>query len=135
MSFVLDCSMTISWCFRDESTEQSVAVRDRLVDEIALAPKVLWDLEVWNVLLVAKRKGRIASIEANAEFLFALPVRRVAASMEPVAQLATVHGLSSYDALYLALALETGKPLATLDKRLARAAKGENVPVLGTDEG
>jgi predicted nucleic acid-binding protein len=37
-------------------------------------------------------------------------------------ELADVHGLTLYDSMYLELALRTGLPLATLDKRLARAA-------------
>ena len=40
-----------------------------------------------------------------------------------------VHKLSSYDAAYLELALRKGCPLATLDKKLKRAAKAERVPI------
>lgn len=44
--------------------------------------------------------------------------------------LAERHGLTAYDSTYLALALETKLPLATLDKRLIDAATLENVPLL-----
>ena len=48
-----------------------------------------------------------------------------------IARLAFKHNLTSYDATYLALALDHEAPLATLDKALAAAAKAEGVTVLG----
>ena len=48
-----------------------------------------------------------------------------------IASLAFKHGLTTYDAAYLALALDEGLPLATLDKELAAAARAEKVPILG----
>ena len=48
-----------------------------------------------------------------------------------IVRLALVHGLTAYDAVYLALAIAERLPLATLDKKLATAAQAENVPVLG----
>lgn len=44
--------------------------------------------------------------------------------------LAERHGLTAYDAAYLALALETNLPLATLDNQLRAAAVREAVPLL-----
>jgi hypothetical protein len=41
------------------------------------------------------------------------------------------HGLSAYDAAYLELALNRDTPLATLDRKLAAAARKEGVTVLG----
>ena len=48
-----------------------------------------------------------------------------------IAHLAFKHGLTTYDATYLALALAEGLPLATLDRQLAAAARAEKVPILG----
>ena len=42
--------------------------------------------------------------------------------------LARAHGLSSYDAAYLELALRRGLALATLDKKLKAAASAVGVP-------
>lgn len=42
--------------------------------------------------------------------------------------------LSAYDAAYLALALLEQLPLATLDRRLADAARAEGVDVFGSTE-
>jgi predicted nucleic acid-binding protein len=41
------------------------------------------------------------------------------------AQISTNYGLSIYDALYLALALEVGAPLITADDRLLRSVQGK----------
>ena len=43
--------------------------------------------------------------------------------MKDLLALARAHDLSSYDASYLDLAMKKGLPLATLDKKLKRAAK------------
>ncbi|MES0101937.1 hypothetical protein NKK47_34415 [Mesorhizobium sp. M0019] len=48
-----------------------------------------------------------------------------------IIELATAHGLSAYDAAYLALAIETALPLATLDRKLAVAAGGQGIRILG----
>ena len=45
------------------------------------------------------------------------------------ALLADRHGLTTYDAAYLELALRLGVPLATLDQDLARAAREAGVPL------
>ena len=41
--------------------------------------------------------------------------------------LARTHGLTSYDAAYLELAIRLGVPLATLDEKLSAAARNEGV--------
>jgi predicted nucleic acid-binding protein len=48
-----------------------------------------------------------------------------------VIALAERHGLSGYDASYLALAVAEKLSLATLDKKLAAAARAEKLAVLG----
>lgn len=131
MSFVLDCSMALAWCFHDEQTPATTKVRDSLATETAFVPLVLWDLEVRNALLVAHRRGRIRSVEGNAKLLAGLPIERVAAPIDSVLELAVDHRLSAYDALYLALAQQQRVPLATLDAALAKAALATQVEVLG----
>ncbi|MCF6370567.1 PIN domain-containing protein [Rhizobium halophilum] len=44
--------------------------------------------------------------------------------------LAERHSLTAYDAAYLALALERQLPLATLDRKLTKAAQSEGLPSL-----
>jgi predicted nucleic acid-binding protein len=67
MPMVIDTSLTMSWCFEDEATEESDAILDRLVHDEAVVPS-LWEFEVTNVLLVAERRARITEAQA-ARFL------------------------------------------------------------------
>ena len=53
--FVLDASLTLSWCFADEATPYSRAVLAMLETTYAVVP-ALWPFEVANVLAVAERK-------------------------------------------------------------------------------
>ncbi len=50
------------------------------------------------------------------------------------ARLAFKHGLSAYDAAYLWLAVSEGSELATLDPALRKAALGEGVNVLPSEQ-
>ena len=135
MSFVLDCSVTMAWCFEDERTAATDALLDKLVAEGAEAPSI-WPLEVTNVLIGAARRNRISPAAANvaAQRIAALPVlidlegsRR---AWDSLLQLAVRYGLTSYDTCYLELALRKALPLATLDKALQRAATEAGVVVL-----
>ena len=38
--FVLDCSVTMAWCFDDEATPYADGVRDSLADKRAVVPSV-----------------------------------------------------------------------------------------------
>ena len=89
----------------------------------------LWHLELANVLLGARRKGRIdtAGIE---QFLSALKVYDIEVDPETMAvawsktiSLAENFELSVYDAAYLEVALRRGLPLASLDAALAKAMR------------
>ena len=47
MSFVLDSSVALTWCFDDERMVATDALLDRVVESGATAPS-LWPLEVLN---------------------------------------------------------------------------------------
>jgi predicted nucleic acid-binding protein len=135
MAFVLDCSVTMAWVFPDEANESTNALRESLVKDNAVVP-VLWPIEVGNVLLVATRRGRITEddwprIRDNLE---ALPINIDLESydrvLDTVLPIASKHGLSVYDAMYLELALRFGLPLATLDHKLIAVGRKAGVEVL-----
>jgi predicted nucleic acid-binding protein len=135
-SFILDCSLTMAWCFPDEATAATAGVQDRLEHETALVP-AHWYLEVANVLTVAEKRKRITPAQA-AEFLDHLTTLDIEADAESPARafthlppLCRRYGLSSYDAAYLDLAIRRGLPLATLDDDLRAAARKAGVDVLG----
>lgn len=135
MSFVLDTSITLAWCFEDEQTAPIMALLDRLVEHGAHAPS-LWPIESLNGLLTAERRGRIAQAvrERLAGFLRDLPIaidgETAARIWSDTALLAARHRLTATDAAYLELALRRRVPLATTDRALADAARAEAVSVL-----
>ncbi len=135
MTFVLDNSVALAWCFKNERTPGIVKLLNRLTEDGATAPQ-LWPLEAMNGLLTAERRGRITGGERQRliEFLRALPIeiddQTVGQAWTATAQLAEQHRLSAYDAAYLELALRLGLPLATADRALLHAAQAVRVPVL-----
>lgn len=135
MTFVVDNSVALSWCFESEQTEPVMALLARVTQDGAVAPQ-LWPIEATNGLLMAERRGRIsASVrEGLAGFLQALPIRIDNETASRVwvatAQLAAQHRLTAYDAAYLELALRLGLPLATYDRELMVAAPALGVQLL-----
>lgn len=126
---VLDCSAALSMVFEDEGGEMASTLFEHFADDGAIVPQV-WPLEVCNALLSASRRGRLAKAEVRHVFsmLSALPVQIIheATRLEPYARLFEVSAgleLSAYDASYLALAMDRGLPLATLDSGLRQAAE------------
>jgi len=135
-SFVLDSSVAMAWCFRDEATTATSRLLDRMGTEAAAVP-AWWFLEITNVLAIAERRERISPAQV-AEFIalietFDLEVddqapRRAFTHLLPLCR---GLGLSSYDAAYLDLALRRQLPLACLDNDLRGAAAAVGVEVLG----
>ncbi len=133
--FVLDCSMTMSWCFEDEKSTEGDAVLDSLVNEEgeAVVPS-LWRLEVINVLNVCEKRGRLSTARSLLflDFLLELPivVDEASQNFKDILLLSRTYGLSSYDAAYLDLATREQIPLSTLDKKLKIAAGAACIPLL-----
>ena len=132
--FVLDASVTLAWGFADEADAYVDAVLESLTDAEAVTPAV-WPLEVGNALLVAERRDRLSKAD-SARFLSLLEQLPIAVEQETpgrmlgeIVALAREHGLSTYDASYLDLAMCQGLPLATRDKALRRAALAAGVPL------
>jgi predicted nucleic acid-binding protein len=134
-SFVLDCSVTVAWCFEDEADPAVDALLDGLKARGAVVPS-LWPLEITNVLLQAERRGRItmAAVDGRLAAFEALPITVDTASWPrmgaAVLALARLHGLTTYDAAYLEIAMRQHLPLATRDKALKRACAAVGVVVL-----
>jgi predicted nucleic acid-binding protein len=137
VSFVVDNSVALAWCFEDEQTTEITALLDRVSETGAAAPQ-LWPIEALNGLLSAERRGRIdgGMRRRLAGFLRDLPIRiddeMASQAWGATAQLAELHRLTAYDAAYLELAMRLGLPLATSDKPLIAAAQTAGVPLLAT---
>ncbi|MGA2258381.1 MAG: type II toxin-antitoxin system VapC family toxin [Thermoguttaceae bacterium] len=135
-SLIIDCWITMAWCFADEATVETARVQDRLIAEAALVPSH-WFLEVVNVLVMAEKHQRIAAADAT-NFLHLLATLDIQTDHETAARafdhlpaLCRSHGLTSYDAAYLDLAIRRRLPLASLDDDLRQAAIGLGIQVLG----
>lgn len=126
-SFVLDCSTTMAWCFADENSAYANTILNLMAREAAIVP-ALWFLEVTNVLANAEKRKRISQEDADL-FLASLERLDIRTDTEfprrafrHILPIARRHGLSTYDAAYLELALRVNLPIVTLDEDLKRAA-------------
>ena len=131
--WVIDASVTMPWFFPDEATAFTEGLLDALGAQPLWAP-ALWVLECTNVLQSAQRRRRIdAHRRAQiAGELGELPVRVDHESLDFISldRQAATHGLSAYDAAYLALALRRSLTLVSLDVQLIAAAKRLGHPVI-----
>lgn len=126
---VLDSSVTMAWVLRDEQSAQADATLEQVASIGGVAP-ALWWVEVRNVLVTAKRRGRLTP-EDTTVALHALDALGIHLDHAPdnasLFRLARTHRLSAYDVLYLELALRQQRPLATLDHKLHAAAQAEGI--------
>jgi len=133
--FVIDASVTLAWCFEDESSVDADRVLARLEQEEALAP-AHWPLEIANALRTAERRGRMETSELPRlrVLLAALPVEvapvELTTATGGILEAARTYDLTAYDAAYLELAAIRGLPLATVDERLRAACARAGVEVV-----
>ena len=133
MPFVLDASVAACWAFEDEDHPTATLALERIRSDPARVPS-LWWFEVRNTLIIHERRGRLAEAD-TAAFLRGLSRLGVTVDRLPeeagVMTLARKHRLTVYDASYLELAQRETLPLATLDADLIRAARAENLSLIG----
>jgi predicted nucleic acid-binding protein len=128
-NFVLDSSVALAWCFKDEATAETNALLQSLAGQAVAHVPTLWFWEVTNSIAVAERRGRITAAESqqHISFLVTLPIAVEMGAHQHAwwgsLTFARQHTLSIYDAAYLDLAHRLGLPLATLDSSLQRAAR------------
>lgn len=132
---VVDATVSAAWFLPDEATPFTEATLQATARGEVWVP-ALRLLEIGNLMLSAQRRKRITETKRR-ELIAAASALRLRIDREPVAMteldtLAARHGLSTYDASYLELALRRGLPLATQDQALlaAMAAAGVDAPVL-----
>jgi predicted nucleic acid-binding protein len=137
VTFVVDSSVALSWCFEDERTPATKALLERVGESGAMAP-TLWPAEVLNGLMMAERRQRIDAgrrrklADFLRDLLVALDPETTLQIWDATQGLAERFRLTVYDALYLELAQRKHLALASLDRALRNAAVVLNVPVLGT---
>lgn len=132
--WVLDVSLALAWVLPDEGA----CTATRFFEETALAdvrvPALFW-YEIASATAAAEKRGRLTMADAKYVLdLFAhLPLKTDSEvgqpSLSPLASTARTHSLSVYDASYLDLAARKGLGLATIDDRLAAAARKAGIAV------
>jgi predicted nucleic acid-binding protein len=131
-AFVVDASVAAAWLLPDETTEYTDAALMATADGEVWVP-ALWLLEIGNLLLSAQRRRRI-DVAKRVELVTAAAALRLRIDRDPVGlvaldTLAAQHGLTTYDASYLELALRRKLPLATRDEALLAAMQNCGVPL------
>ncbi len=134
MPLVIDANIVIRW-FQSSRNALADQALDELSETGAIVP-ALWRWEFQDVLRRLYDGGYLSMTmdQALAEMTH-LPIEiddRNTGLFGDEAQLAKNFGLSIYDAAYLEVAVRRSLPLATLDKKLAAAAKRAGVPYMAS---
>lgn len=132
--FVLDASVAIGWSLPDEHEPYSAKILELVETGKPIVPAI-WPEEIANALLCAERRQRISAAGVQEAIRFIAGLRITVSPVVGVGELesrlalAKQFGLTVYDAAYLELAMNEHLPLATVDRRLLKAAREANVPV------
>ncbi len=117
--FVVDASVAAKWYFREEHSERADALLEQ--DNEILAPALLV-VEIATLVWKRARRGEISEAAADR---IVTALRQVPLDIQATADLVSaalplaVHGgLTLYDAFYAALAVKSGCPLVTADRKL-----------------
>ncbi|HEX6088066.1 MAG TPA: type II toxin-antitoxin system VapC family toxin [Thermoanaerobaculia bacterium] len=127
---VVDASVAFKWLIPDAAGDDVPAAKALLVDHmegrVEIAVPALLYYEVANILLFGRsRTATDAAAEALGD-LFSIPLIVVAPApdtADAALRLAAQHGLSYYDASYVALAESLDCTLITADQRLVRRTR------------
>jgi predicted nucleic acid-binding protein len=125
MPFVIDANIAIAW-FTASPAKLAEAALTALADDAAIVP-AMWRWEVQDVLRRLSKDGTLHTSPADA----IVELRQLPISIDDGISglfgnefvVANDYGLSVYDAAYLELATRLNIPLATIDKKLASAAR------------
>lgn len=134
---MLDASVALAWVVDRNPDPYAARVQHRAISGDRATVPAFWQLEISNVLAVVHRRGLLSVQETDeglryyegflarhTDIVTALP------SMRELVRKALELGLTSYDAIYIDLALTENLPLATLDKNLRVAAVKAGVALL-----
>ena len=132
MTCVVDASVIGPLLIPDEADDIREGLLELLVKGEAIVPRH-WYLEIANMGLMAVRRGRLDPVQFETrladfyEFPLTVDETTSAPMLRRTAQLARVHDLTIYDAVYLELAHRRGVALLTTDAELRDAAVAKGV--------
>ena len=127
---MVDASVAFKWLVPDSAEEDVPAAKALLADHMEgrakiIIPALLY-FEVGNILLFGRSRPPLEDALEALTDLFSIPLEVVPpamASANATLQLASLRGISYYDATYVALAELLDCPLITADRRLAQRAR------------
>ena len=121
---VVDASIALAWALQEREHAHVTAALQRAAEQGGFVPGN-FQTEVAHALLQAERKKRLtaADVAEALGYILDLPLAVQMPSPYSVVAIAREYGLAGYDAAYLALAIQSQLPLATIDPSLAAAAK------------
>ena len=131
-SYVLDASVAGAWLFEEQQNKSAIHLRNQALGTVAIIPQ-LFRYEISNLILNNTSKNEGEAREAAFRFIESIPVLvdfKTPMYLDLV-ELATEAQLAVYDAIYLELAIRYEVPLATYDKKLAKAAIKQGIEILG----
>jgi len=59
VSFVLDASIALTWCFPDEEAQKALEVSERIATGETVLVPTFWPHEILNALLVGEKRKRL----------------------------------------------------------------------------
>jgi predicted nucleic acid-binding protein len=131
-SYVLDASVAGAWLFEEQQSKSAIKFRNQALVSMAIIPQ-LFRYEIANLILNNTRKNVTKAREVAFKFIESIPVMvdfKTPMYLDLV-ELASDAQLTVYDSIYLELAIRYEVPLATYDKKLARAAIKMGIEILG----
>lgn len=121
---VIDASVALAWVLQEREHPDVAATLEYVSEHGAYVPGNFHS-EVANGLLQAERRKHLTDTDVTEVFgnILALPITVELAEPRVIVSNARAHGLTCYDASYLALAMQMHLPLATADATLGAAAR------------
>lgn len=138
---MVDASVAFKWLIPDAAEDDVSAAKALLLEHLEgrvkiIVPALLY-YEVGNILLFGRSRRPIGqAVEVLAD-LYAIPLEvapLTVLSADLTLRLASLRGISFYDATYVGLAEMSNCPLITADRRLVERARATGrVRLLGKD--
>ncbi len=127
-SAIVDASVAVKWTVQEEHADQALRLLETCRD---MAAPSHWIAEAANALWAKSRKRELTPDQATERVavLAGAPVAPLAVDrlLRSAFEIAMRAGVTVYDALYLAAAADTGRPLVTADRRLFDVARKQGV--------
>ncbi|MGH8963728.1 MAG: type II toxin-antitoxin system VapC family toxin [Actinomycetes bacterium] len=131
-ALVVDASVALKWTVTEQGTDDANDLLDN--GALLIAPEHLLG-EVGNGLRKRVAQGVLGRDEAIAalDAIVQLEIEYVTGAERWARTLrdALAWGVTTYDAIYIAVAVDLGAPLITADRRLLTSATALGLPVLG----